>query len=252
LLALPAGRRIWMGEETVAIIGGGKFGLQALLWAFKTHHKALVFDSDAQALVRNHVHAILPTDQKWTLEDLTQAPSVLVLGNAIDIAIPILQDLRPAYVIPTIPVHFLAASLLFIARQNNQTYVPDADEIIRIAKQFTAPLNASPNPQEGIIALSYAQPGELCPPQCTGPLNFCPTFKREKKKTITILVSEATKQSAHRFLAESQQLTNGLGGILGSAFFHILDQFRETLPPTFVVSTTCNCHGVLQAFKRKA
>src|SRR4030042_3493198 len=184
-----------MREETVAIIGGGKFGLQALQWAFKSHRKAIVFDSDPQALVRNHVHAILPMERKWSEEDLTQAPSVLVLGNAMDVAVPILQLIFPAYVIPTIPVHFLAASLLYIAKQKNQTYVPDADEITRIAKQFSKPLNMSPNPQEGIIILSYAQPGELCPPQCLGPLDFCPTFNRKKEKTITVLVAEVTKPS---------------------------------------------------------
>ncbi len=239
-----------MGEKVVAIIGGGKFGLQALQWALKNKYKTVVFDSNPHALVRKHVHALLSPDQAWNRSDFTQAPSVLVIGDALEISFPILQEIRPDFVIPTIPVHFLATTLLFVARKNGVTFVPDVDEIAQLAKLFGPPLNVLSKPPDGILTLSYAQLGEICPPQCAGPKDFCPTFHREKEQTVTQLVSNATKSNPSIFLAESEQLTKGLGGIPGAIFFNIHDRFQKKLPDKFIVATTCNCHGVLHAFQR--
>ncbi len=239
-----------MGEKVVAIIGGGKFGLQALQWALKSHHKAIVFDSNPQALVRNHVHAILSPDRGWTKADFVQAPSVLVIGDALEISFPILQEIHPDFVIPTIPVHFLAATLVFVGREKGITFIPDTNEIARLGKEFGAPLNVSSKPADGILTLSYAQPGEICPPQCAGPKEICPTFHRTKEKTVTQLVRDATKANPSVFFAESQQLTKGLGGIPGAVFFDIITRFQSNLPAKFIVATTCNCHGVLHAFAR--
>ncbi len=238
-----------MGEKIVAIIGGGKFGLQALQWALKNHCRAIVFDSNSDAPVRKHIHAILSPDKGWTRSDFTQSPSVLVIGDALEISYPILQEIRPAFLIPTIPVHFLAAVLLFVARATGVAYQPDADAITRLTTQFTAPLNTCSKPTDGILTLSYAQPGEICPPQCAGPKDSCPTFRRKKEKTVTQLVADAMRNFPSAFLAESEQLTKGLGGIPGAVFFEILERFKANLPLEFLVATTCNCHGVVNAFK---
>ncbi len=239
-----------MGDKFVAIIGGGKFGLQALRWALKNYFKAIVFDSTPQSLVRKHVHAILTLEKGWTRSDLAQAPSVLVLGDALVVSLPILREIHPDYVIPTIPVHFLAATLILIGREKRITFVPDTDVTARIATAFGPALNVSAKPTDGILTLSYAQAGEVCPPQCVGPKDFCPTFRRKKERTVTQLVADATRTLPSTFLAESEQLTKGLGGIPGTIFFEILERFQTNLPQEFIVATTCNCHGVLNAFKR--
>ncbi len=241
-----------MGEKVVAILGGGKFGLQALQWALKNQYKAIVFDSKPHALVREHVHAILSPDGGWTSSDFAQAPSVLVIGDALQVSFPILQEIHPDFVIPTIPVHFLAATLVFVGREKGVSFIPDTTEIAQLAKAFRAPLNISSKPTDGILTLSYAQPGEVCPPQCAGPKDFCPTFHRKKEKTVTQLVTDVTKANPSMFLVESQQLTKGLGGIPGAVFFDIIQRFQTNLPARFIVATTCNCHGVLHAFERDA
>ncbi len=239
-----------MGEKFVAIIGGGKFGLQALQWALKNRFKAIVFDSNPQALVRKHVHAILLPNQNWTKSDFIQAPSVLVIGDALEISFPILQEIRPNYIIPTIPVHFFAVVLLYVAQERGLRFIADEEEINRITKEFQKPLNVTTVVPEGILTLSYAQPGEICPSQCIGPKDYCPTFNRKKEKTITQLIIEATKENPSKFLLESRQLTKGLGGIPGDVFFNRIEEFQKNFPGKFVVATTCNCHGVLHALKR--
>ncbi|HMF30909.1 MAG TPA: hypothetical protein VKK79_05825 [Candidatus Lokiarchaeia archaeon] len=239
-----------MRERPIAIVGGGQFGLRALQWAQKHQRPAVVFDSDPNAQVGAHVNRLFGPEEEWVPEDLVDTPSVLILRDATE-CIPLIEQLQPEFVIPTIPVHFFAIALLYAAQQEGAEYDPDRDEIAAIAAKLPFDLDIIVNAEDGILTLSYAQEAELCPPNCTGPILYCPIFCRAKPFTITQIITDIAQNMPDCFFAESQQLTAGLGGITGIVYFGALEKIRSYQPPKILVATTCNCHGVVQAFERQ-
>jgi hypothetical protein len=110
--------------------------------------------------------------------------------------------------------------------------------------------------EKGIILLSWAKIDEICPPNCPAPLDFCPHHQREKSQTITQISKKIQISDVFNLTIESYQVKPGLGIIYGQELKNKLVELlryiqlkkRTNSLAIFFVSTTCNCHGVLNMF----
>ncbi|MGB9927015.1 MAG: hypothetical protein ACPK85_01265 [Methanosarcina sp.] len=135
-----------------------------------------------------------------------------------------------------------------------------------VAGELPENIIAGRYPEQGILFLSYARAGEICPDGCPGPRTHCPTFDRKKPETVTEYVRKLRK-TLPGWVFESYQMKPGIGGLKGEDFkencleiFEFLksnleiqnvkelnrsEQFEKKI---FFVATTCTCHGVLNLF----
>lgn len=205
----------------------------------------------------------------------------------------------PEYIIPAVPCHavayILSDLLMFPFEKNTEktgqdksyssTYPlneplvselfikPEDSEYSELMTFFEDVVSELPEniiagayPEQGILFLSYAQAGEICPDECPGPRTHCPTFGRKKPETVTEYVRKLTKKLPGQVF-ESYQMKPGIGGLKGVDFkencLEILEFLKSNMEIQnskkfekprrlediiFFVATTCTCHGVLNLF----
>src|SRR5665647_264188 len=83
-----------------------------------------------------------------------------------------------------------------------------------IAAVFPGDIIVGRYPEHGMLFFSYAKEGEICPYGCPGPRDCCPTFGREKPKTITEYAREL-RHTIPGWVFESHQMKPGIGGLKG-------------------------------------
>jgi hypothetical protein len=205
-------------------------------------------------------------------------------------SVPFLFSLGiPEYIIPAIPFHaaaYMLADLLKfpmpdtckgdrnkeniseISNPVHELFIrPEDSELMSLFKtvesDFTKDVIAGSYPEHGMLFLSYAREGEICPDGCPGPRDRCPTFGRRKPKTITEYTSELV-HNIPGWIFESYQMKPGIGGLKGAEFRQNILEILEFLGHiqgcgnekksekiegrVFFIATTCTCHGVLNLF----
>lgn len=207
----------------------------------------------------------------------------------------------PEYVIPAVPCHAVAYMLADFLKffnpelctgEDREGKSPVKELIIRPEdsrlRPFFEDIAAFPEdviagryPEHGMLFLSYAREGEICPDGCPGPRDRCPTFGRKKPETIT----EYTGKLANKiqgWVFESHQMKPGIGGLKGEELKQNLLEITEFVKKVqennnrdtdkeenktknitkdyygnraekikekaFFIATTCTCHGVLNLF----
>ncbi|MDG6242806.1 MAG: hypothetical protein QCH31_00230 [Methanolobus sp.] len=174
----------------------------------------------------------------------------------------------PEFIIPAVPTHAvvnMAIDMLDTIASKPLILSSHIDEQdAGLNTYFSTILSGIPrdlvvfsSASDGVIMLSYARKGEICPDNCMGPENYCYSFKREKPETITADVRKLL--FSHRgFVFESCQMKPGIGGIKGEDFKeHMLsimgyvkavNEKRDKHSAEdrfFFIATTCNCHGIM-------
>lgn len=204
----------------------------------------------------------------------------------------------PEYIIPAVPCHAVAYILADFLKFYNpklstsetleekspvkELFINPEDFKLRtffekIASVFPEDVIAGRYPEQGILFLSYAREGEICPDSCPGPRKRCPTFGRKKPETITEYTGKL-KSKLPGWLFESHQMKPGIGGLKGEELIqnlleigqfvksrqendgldkvedesktanNIENKAEEMEERTFFVATTCTCHGILNLF----
>ncbi|MHA1821880.1 MAG: hypothetical protein ACTSU2_01895 [Promethearchaeota archaeon] len=224
----------------------------------------------------NGGHISSPSHKKKQAQNI----EIFLLNKDFNYVINLLKLGIPELIIPVIPVH-IAAKLCqnlieqfsIIKNKNSVLRSAPIDDFLKIIPQN---LILAYNNEVGIITLSYARPGEVCPDDCPSPPHYCPTFKRIKPKTITQIACDLQKNIALKqfkgkgWVFESHQLAPGLGGLFGYEFIRNYTELFKYIEDIminnnknssnknnirkifkFFIATTCNCHGVLNAFEIK-
>jgi len=153
-------------------------------------------------------------------------------------------------------------------RPVNELFIrPEDSELLAFFKTLAAVIPedviAGSYPEYGMLFFSYAREGEICPDGCPGPRDRCPTFGRNKPKTITEHAGELNN-TIPGWVFESHQMKPGIGGLKGvefkrnileiMEFVSTLQEERSLKKPekpgerAFFIATTCTCHGVLNLF----
>ncbi|MEJ2248460.1 MAG: hypothetical protein P8Y70_03110 [Candidatus Lokiarchaeota archaeon] len=256
-----------MDENNLLLIaGGGKFGKKAIIYGKKNGFKNILVDNNPNCIPSKLI--TVKVKKTTDLQDFLAKANkgdLLFLNNDISIIYEILKEISPNLIIPVVPVHLLA-KLIELKLQENLIELK-VNEIItkKTASEINEEILLYSIPEKGVIYLSYAKEGEICPDNCIGPEKFCPTFKREKPVTITQylknyfeikdIIKIEKKQQRIAVVLESKQLKAGLGGLRGKDILKIFESLQNNLDfltkKTFnlTIATTCNCHGVVNFFK---
>jgi hypothetical protein len=265
------------------VLGGGKIGTNFMEHA-RNHRLPLVLvvDNNKNAPASFGIELIKDANAlRKLLEGKLRLPlkkeisEIYFYCAGLDAVPFILSFGMPEYIVPAIPCHvaaYLVKEYLNCIGRGKQALremriTPEDEEMTRFFDQFTShfPENiiAGLYPAQGVVMLSYARQGEICPDGCTGPERFCPNFRREKPKTITNYVRDV-RSHTKGWVFESYQMKPGIGAMKGvdmkqnlleiSEYVNSFDISngridRRAAEDIFFIATTCNCHGVVNLFR---
>jgi len=146
----------------------------------------------------------------------------------------------PEYIIPAVPCHEVAYILPSLqklplrpekdghpeeiesesqtkSRQVIEIFIRPEDErpisfFEKLVTSFPDDVIAGSYPEYGMLFLSYARKGEICPDGCPGPRDRCPTFERKKPEPITEYTGKLLRKLPG-WVFESHQMKPGIGGL---------------------------------------
>jgi len=251
----------------VIIAGGGKFGLKAIDFIKKNNFKTVLIDSNPNCFAAEFASKKFDNleDFNLNLKDLKDG-EIFFLNKDILIVLDLIEKLNPTYIIPVVPIHLMASFISSFLLRFSINLTPNNNLTKNLLENIDPELLLNQMNEEGVIYLSYAKIDEICPDNCSGPISYCPNFKREKPRTITQYLKSyfRTSNSVNIrkeeiseiiIINESYQLMPGLGGLNGNDIQNILKILRDNMDflshqkIDMTIATTCNCHGVINFYK---
>lgn len=254
------------------IMGAGKFGKIAFNYGIKQGYSTIILiDEDFNAV--KDIKAERVEDIKEFLEiyqeiikqsfekSQNKDQKTYFLQGGLDLLSIIFTFGIPELFFPVIPVHIMGKLVLnylnvyFNGKKVLQTQVED-DYYSEVVKKIPAEILLTEDKRNGLITLSYAKLDRICPSNCIGQENYCSHFKRSKPKTVTKIIQNLSKI----FVIESHQIRAGLGALYGAEIKNLLIDLLDYADITqkskvtsnefrnFGISTTCNCHGIINLF----
>jgi hypothetical protein len=209
------------------IVGGGKYGCEALELLRSQHRSFVVVDPVVDCLAM----------QRYNLRTgAISAEGEFYVQGDLQKAVALIDSLSPEYVFPTAPVH-IAADMAKI--KFDLAPWPQAINNILSKLPPIVVLLAG----KGRLILSFNRDNE-CANKCSMP-TICPTSKIKKPCTMTELMRFACPDA---YILISYSMAPGMGALKG---LELLEFFEWTkTKEQFVVGTACDCHGVFSAFKK--
>jgi hypothetical protein len=215
---LPPGE-IW-------ILGAGKFGLLAqerLNWRYP---KAKIWLIDKNPPSLHHL----------SLQSQTQ----LVKRDALQF----IQDNPPSadtWIIPAIPVHVAFRWLI-------QKFVLENRNVSPISVPRSIDYQV-PNPYRSDGDTLYASYATfICPDNCSEPDGICVYTRKARLGDLFEKISEVAEPDFQVMVIRSFQLAPGVGGYPGEHLQMVYQTISDN-PGNYLVSTSCRCHGVINALR---
>ncbi len=260
-------------EGYYLVLGGGKIGSDLARYAKEKAFPLVVIidieeSADASAssvavgrkallgIIKNHHRSKTRAENVYFhCMDVRNVPEILDAG-------------LPEFIIPAVPTHAVVNMAIDMLDSFSCGQLISSIRIDESDKELTAYFNdilsflpedivVFSSLENGVIMLSYAKIGEICPDSCMGPEKYCYNFQREKPETITAYVRKLLP-FYKGWVFESCQMKPGIGGIKGvdlkenmlSLMEHVRylnekGDFCSSGDRTFFIATTCNCHGIM-------
>ncbi|MHA1674880.1 MAG: hypothetical protein ACTSYI_14790 [Promethearchaeota archaeon] len=243
-------------KELWLIFGGGKFGAK-ILKTFQSTTQIIIVDQDPQCeaahqLSKDQIYPV-SLDAENIVRIIKKTQTSLFFVGELPLVFSLWKALNPIYLIPMVPLH--------VMKEFGQIMIREQYHEISVSPGIIPTLNDHPtelnimSPDYHTTYLSYAKFDEICPDNCLGKPGYCHYHKRNKPITVTDFVKENLRSQNH-FNFESIQLAAGIGGIPKEQIDHFLSQIKDRLGDfnnynsmTMLISTTCNCHGVISAIQ---
>ena len=210
------------------IVGGGKFGCQAVEYLRKNHRDFTLVDKDPNCLAVREYGIRSSTK-------VGEAGEFFVKGDLSE-ALVLIMELKPEYVFPTAPTH-IAAELA----KTKFGLEPWTEPINRILVNL--PQAVVLHVGRGNLIVSFNRDKD-CFEKCDTP-EVCPSTKIRKPCTMDRLMKFAYPEA---FLLISHQMSPGMGALKGSEILEFFSWVEKQ--EKFVVATACDCHGVFTGFKK--
>ncbi|MGA3291181.1 MAG: hypothetical protein ABSD42_13190 [Candidatus Bathyarchaeia archaeon] len=210
------------------IIGGGKYGCNAIEYLRQKRKSFVVVDVDPCCLAV----------QRFALKSFDSICSkgeYFVVGD-LHKALELMDCLNPEYIFPTAPVH-IAADMAKI--KFNLTPWSEAINSVLPKLPEVVVLHAG----RGKLILSFNRDND-CLDNCAMP-TVCPSSGTKKPCTMISLMRFASPEA---FILISYSMAPGMGALKGSEVSEFFDWVKTK--ETFVVGTACDCHGFFSAFRK--
>jgi len=211
------------------IVGGGKYGCEAVEYLRKKRRGFVLVDKDPNCL------AVKQFGLKASAQVISDAENFI--HGDLSTALELLEALKPEYVFPTAPVH-IAADLAKV--KFDLAPWPEAINTILPKLPEVVVLKAG----KGKLVASFNKDNK-CVEKCSMP-EVCPSSQIRKPCTMTNLIRFASPDA---FLLISYSMAPGMGAIKGSELLDFFNWAKSR--EKFIVATTCDCHGVLNTFQKR-
>jgi hypothetical protein len=210
------------------IVGGGKYGCEAVEYLRKKGRSFVLVDVDPNCLAVKRFGLKSSAHVGTEGEYFLQGGIATVLG--------LIDALKPEYMFPTAPTH-IAAELAKIKFE----LAPWDEEINTILANL--PPAVILRAGRGNLIVSYNR-DKNCLEKCEAP-EVCPSTRKTRPCTMDRLMKFAYPES---YILISHQMAPGMGAFKGSELLKFFDWAEKK--EKFIIATACNCHGFFTAFKR--
>jgi hypothetical protein len=238
-------------EDTFAyVMGGGKFGTEALRYLKANGAKVLVADLNPKCKAKTE--ADIETATVNVRGSLKNGQAAFLVGDAVEHLLDILEADVPDWVVTAIPSNAVAKVVAAWLSKGGYKLEPYQDIIQQVLSNIPESLVSFVNKENAVIVVSYMPPHMRCREKCMPPKDFCASTGRPKltsmDKLLDFSVYSLTDLSG---ILKSEQLTGGLGAIKGNQLFSLLKKLEKRQQESFTlaVGTACDCHGIINIFK---
>jgi len=235
--------------KLVFVMGGGKFGTNALKYLKAKGAKVLVADVNPECMAKSEI-TVQAADLDVT-DILADGQAAFLVGDAVDLLLALMDAKVPDMVVTAIPGNAVAKVVAGWLSKRGYRLEPYRTVIPKVLENMPKSLVSFVDEDSAVIVVSYMPSHMRCRENCMPPKDFCASTGRPKltsmDKLLEFSIYNLTDASA---IFRSRQLTGGLGAIDGKELYSLLKRL-ETLRKTFTlaIGTACDCHGILNLTK---
>jgi hypothetical protein len=243
--------RMMLKGKLAFVMGGGKFGTNALRYLKAKGSKVLVSDINPDCTAKSEV--TVQADGLAVADSLADGQAAFLLGDAVELLLSLLETKVPELVVTAIPGNAAAKVIESWLSKLGYRLEPYRTVIPRVLESIPKSLVSFVDESSAVIVVSYMPSNMRCRENCMPPKDFCPVTGRPKlapmDKLLRFSVHNHTDAST---ILRSMQLTSGLGAIDGKELHSLLKQLENLHKPyTLAIGTACDCHGILNLIKAK-
>jgi hypothetical protein len=233
------------------VMGGGKFGTNALRYLKAKGCKVLVADINPDCMAKPKVDVqAAGLDAAGSLAD---GQAAFIVGDAVELLLALLETKVPDLVVTAIPGNAAAKVVSGWLSKRGCKLEPYRKVIPRVLDNIPKSLVSFVDQDSAVIVVSYMPSHMRCRENCLPPKDFCAVTGRPKlasmDKLLEFSVYNLTDTST---ILVSRELTGGLGAIDGEELHSLLKRLEHPHKSyTLAIGTACDCHGVLNLFEVK-
>ena len=244
--------RMRLKGKRAFVMGGGKFGTNALQYLKSQGCKVLVADINPDCTAKSEV--TVQAAGLDVVDSLADGQAAFLLGDAVEFLLALLKTKVPDLVVTAIPGNAAAKVVAGWLSKLGGKLEPYRRVVPRVLENIPKSLVSFVDQDSAVIVVSYMPPHMRCRENCMPPKDFCAVTGRPKlasmDKLLEFGVYNHTDASA---ILRSRQLKGGLGAIDGKELYSILKRLEKLNKPfTLAIGTACDCHGILNLTKAKA
>jgi hypothetical protein len=237
--------------KTVFIMGGGKFGTNALRYLKANGCKIIVADINPDCQAKSEV--TVQTNVLKVLDSLKNGHAAFLEGNAIDLLLAIMEKSVPDLIVTAIPGNIIAEVVKGWLAKHKLKLETYNEVIPKVLENIPKSLLSFVDKDLGVVIVSYMPAPMRCRKNCMPPKNVCALTGRTKLTSMDRLLKFCVyNQTDISRILLSKQLTGGLGAVEGIKLCSLFEQLEKLHAPyTLAIGTACDCHGVLNLLKIK-
>lgn len=235
--------------KLVFVMGGGKFGTNALKYLTSKGARVVVVDVNPDCAASSKVD-VKAADLDAT-NSLTDGQSAFLVGDAVNHLLLLLETKVPDFVVTAIPGNAIAKVVENWLSKRGYTFEPHQEAVSDVLENIPQSLVSFVDETSAVIVVSHMPPNMRCREGCMPPKGFCATTGRPRLAPMNKLLEFAAYNNTDfSRILWSQDLTGGLGAIDEKELRSLLKQLEAHQKPfTLAIGTACDCHGVLNLAK---
>ena len=236
-------------EKLVFVMGGGKFGTNALRHLKAMGAKVLVVDVNPDCMACSEID--VQADGLDICDFLVDGQAAFLVADAVQLLADMLESRVPDLVVTAMPGNAVAKVVEVYLAKRGFKLEPHRKAVPEVLENIPESLVSVVDEDSGVIVVSYMPSHMCCRENCVPPKDVCALTGRPKLASMNRLLEFAvynhTEVSA---ILISRQLTGGLGAIAGKDLNSLLKRLNGLeIPYTLAVGTACDCHGILKLTK---
>ena len=243
--------RMLLNGKLAFVMGGGKFGTNALRYLKAKGCKVLVADVNPECMAKSEVS--VPAAGLAVADSLADGQAAFLVGDAVELLLALLETKVPDLVVTAIPGNAVAKVVESWLSKVGCKLEPYRTVIPRVLENIPKSLVSFVDEDSAVIVVSYMPSHMRCRENCMPPKDVCVSTGRPKLASMDRLLRFSVYNHAGASLIfRSRQLTGGLGAIDGKELCSLLKRLDPINKPfTLAIGTACDCHGILNLTKVK-